>query len=103
MSSPLHALCKTAVTGGIRLIDSYTESVIDKAEFEPRIAGLKLRVSQLQDRHQAALEMAESERDLALVISRLEDFSAKVTASLDNLDRLGMQDTGHHSRRGTPD
>jgi hypothetical protein len=37
-----------------------------------------------------ALEMAESDRDLALVISRLEDFSAKVTTGLDNLDRLGM-------------
>ena len=83
----------TSLRRGIsRLIDSYTESVIDKAEFEPRIAGLKLRVSQLQDRHQAALEMAESERDLTLVISRLEDFSAKVTTGLDNLDQLGMQD-----------
>ena len=75
-----------------RLIDSYTEGVIDKGEFEPRIAGLKQRVSQLQERHQAALDAAETERDLALVISRLEDFSAKVTTGLDNLDRLGMQD-----------
>ena len=33
-----------------RLIDSYAEGVIDKAEFEPRIAGLKQRVSQLQER-----------------------------------------------------
>ena len=75
-----------------RLLDSYTEGVIDKAEFEPRIAGLKQRESQLQERHQAALDAAETERDLALVISRLEDFSAKVTTGLDNLDRLGMQD-----------
>jgi site-specific DNA recombinase len=75
-----------------RLIDSYTEGVIDKAEFEPRITGLKQRVSQLQERHQAALDAAKTERDLALVISRLEDFSAKVTTGLDNLDRLGMQD-----------
>ncbi len=49
-------------------------------------------MSQLQERHQAALDAAETERDLALVISRLEDFSAKVTTGLDNLDRLGMQD-----------
>jgi site-specific DNA recombinase len=83
----------TSLRRGIgRLIDSYTEGVIDKAEFEPRIAGLKQRVSQLQERHQAALDTAETERDLALVISRLEDFSAKVTTGLDNLDRLGMQD-----------
>ena len=73
-------------------IDSYSEAVIDKVEFEPRIAGLNRRVSQLEDRQQAALELANSERDLALVISCLEDFSAKVTTGLDNPDRLGMQD-----------
>ena len=54
--------------------------------------GLRQRLSQLQERHQAALEAAETERDLALVISRLEDFSAKVAKGLDNLDRIGMQD-----------
>jgi site-specific DNA recombinase len=83
----------TSLQRGIsRLIDSYTEGVIDKAEFEPRITGLKQRVSQLQERHQAAIDAAESERDLALVISRLEDFSAKVTTGLNNLDRSGMQE-----------
>jgi hypothetical protein len=83
----------TSLRRGIgRLIDSYTEGVIDKTDFEPRIAALKQRLSQLQQRHQAALEAAETERDLALVISRLEDFSAKVITGLDNLDRFGMQD-----------
>jgi len=83
----------TSLRRGIgRLIDSYAEGVIEKTEFEPRIAGLKQRMSRLQERHQAAREAAETERDLALVISRLEDFSAKVTTSLDNLDRFGMQD-----------
>ena len=83
----------TSLQRGIgRLIDSYAEGVIDKTEFEPRIAGLKQRMSQLQARHQAAREAAETERDLALVVSRLEDFSAKVTAGLDHLDQFGMQD-----------
>ena len=75
-----------------RLIDSYADAVIDKAEFEPRIAGLKQRLSQLQDRHRAAVEVAENERDLSLVISRLEDFSAKVTTGLDSLDPTGKQE-----------
>jgi site-specific DNA recombinase len=83
----------TAMRRGVgRLIDSYAEGVIDKAEFGPRIAGLKQRLSQLQERHQAALEAAEIERGLSLVISRLEDFSAKVATRLDDLDRAGMQD-----------
>jgi site-specific DNA recombinase len=75
-----------------RLIDSYAEGVIDKAEFEPRITGLKQRMSQLQERHQAALEAAEAERDLSLVVSRLEDFSAKVVQGLDALDEIGMRE-----------
>lgn len=74
-----------------RLIDSYAEGDINKAEFEPRIAGLKQRLSQLQERHRAAVEVAESERDLSLLISRLEDFAAKVTAGLACLDRTGMR------------
>ena len=83
----------TSLRRGIgRLIDSYAEGVIEKTEFEPRIAGLKQRMSQLQERHQAARDAAETEHDLALVISRLEDFSAKVNTSLNNLDRVGMQD-----------
>jgi len=59
LKSPDDGQCGAA---SVRLIDSYAEGVIDKAEFEPRIAGLKQRLSQLQERHQAALEAAEVER-----------------------------------------
>jgi site-specific DNA recombinase len=83
----------TTMRRGIgRLIDSYAEGLIDKAEFEPRIAGLKQRLSQLEERHRAALDAIEVERDLSLVISRLEDFSAKVATSLNGLDSVGMQE-----------
>jgi site-specific DNA recombinase len=83
---------KNLQRGISRLIDSYAEGIIDKAEFEPRITGLKQRMSQLKERHQAALDAAEAERNLALVISRLEDFSAKVTTGLNNLDLPGMHE-----------
>ena len=36
-----------------RLIDSHTDGVIDKTEFEPRVVGLRQRLSQLQERHRA--------------------------------------------------
>ena len=49
-------------------------------------------MSQLQERYQEARDAAEVERNLSLVISRLEDFSAKVTNGLDGLDRSGMRD-----------
>jgi site-specific DNA recombinase len=75
-----------------RLIDSYAAGVIDRPEFEPRVAGLKARVSRLQEQRQAATEAAAAERELTLVIGRLEDFAAKVRRGLDDLDWSGMRD-----------
>jgi site-specific DNA recombinase len=82
----------TALGRGIaRLIDCYAGGFIDKAEFEPRIAGLKQRRSQLQEQQRAVAEAADAERELSLVISRLEEFSAKVSRGLDQLDWHGMR------------
>jgi site-specific DNA recombinase len=78
-----------------RLIDGYAGGFIDKAQFEPRIAGLRLRLSQLQEQKQAAIEVANAERELSLVISRLEDFSANVSRGLDQLDWHGMRQIIH--------
>jgi site-specific DNA recombinase len=86
----------TTIQRGIdRLIDCYAAGFIEKAEFEPRIAGLKLRRSQLQEQQRAAVRAANSERELSLVISRLEDFSGKVSHGLDRLDWLGMREIIH--------
>ena len=70
-----------------RLIDSYAEGFIDKSEFEPRIAGMKQRLSQFQERHAVAVRTADSIRDIRLVVSRLEDFAARVADGLNELDR----------------
>ena len=83
----------TTIQRGIdRLIDCYAGGYIEKAEFEPRIAGLTLRRSQLEEQKRAAIKAANSERELSLVVSRLEDFSAKVSHGL---DRLGMREIIH--------
>ena len=84
----------TTIQRGIdRLIDCYAGGYIEKAEFEPRIAGLKLRRSQLEEQKRATIKAANSERELSLVVSRLEDFSAKVSHGLDRLEetRLAAQ------------
>lgn len=75
-----------------RLIDSYAEGVIEQAEFEPRIAGLKTRMAQLRLRRQMVAEAAEAERELTLVIGQLEDFAAKVGSGLDQLDGSGRRE-----------
>ena len=86
----------TTIQRGIdRLIDCYAGGYIEKAEFEPRIAGLKLRRSQLEEQKRAAIKAANSERELSLVVSRLEDFSAKVSHGLDRVDWLGMREIIH--------
>jgi site-specific DNA recombinase len=74
-----------------RLIDSYAEGVIERAEFEPRIAGLKARLAQLEQRRQMVAEAAGAERELTLIIGRLEEFAAKIGAGLDGLDWSGRQ------------
>ncbi len=75
-----------------RLIDSYAEGVIERTEFEPRIAGLRARLARLQEQWRTAVEAAEAERELMLVIGHLEDFAGKVGQGLDGLDWSGRRD-----------
>ena len=53
---------------------------------------MKQRLSQLKERHEASVRVVESERDLRLIVSRLEDFAEKVSEGLDQLDRAGRPD-----------
>ncbi len=73
-------------TGAGRLIDSYAEGVINKAEFEPRLAGLRRRIAELEAEVAALRDAAEQERSLQLVIGKLEIFATMVR------DRLGEAD-----------
>lgn len=75
--------------GSERLIDSYAEGFVEKGEFEPRITGMKQRMSQLRERFEAAVRTAERERDIRLVVSRLEDFAVKVSGQSPELLTAG--------------
>src|SRR6266853_1824081 len=70
-------------------------SSIDKAEFEPRITASKLHMSQLDQQRRIALDTASADRELSLVINRLEDFSAKVAKGIDRLDWMGKRTIIH--------
>lgn len=74
-----------------RLIDSYAEGVIEPDEFQPRITGLKARRARLEEQRRAAVKEAEAERELTLMIGRLEEFAARVRDGLDDLDWAGKQ------------
>lgn len=72
--------------GIARLIDSYTEGLIEKSEFEPRITRMKERVVALEAQVKHLKDEAMLHRELRLIVGRLEEFAQKVTLSLDQLD-----------------
>ena len=75
-----------------RLIDGYTEGIIDPDEFKPRLASLKERLTRLQSERETARIAQEAERSLQLVLGRIGDFAQRVHAGLDGLDWQGRRD-----------
>jgi site-specific DNA recombinase len=72
--------------GLARLIDSYTEGILTKDEFEPRLARLRQRISALEQQAQREREEAATTHDLQVLIGRLDEFAAKVRAGLADAD-----------------
>ena len=69
-----------------RLIDSYTEGLIEKPEFEPRMAELRRRTARLEAEAKAQQEADEQVRSLQLVIGKLDLFAAMVRDRLAGAD-----------------
>jgi len=68
--------------GIARLIDSYAEGMIDKAEFEPRLTRLRERIKQLEAQIRQIQDEAGLEHELQLILGRLETFASKVKEGL---------------------
>jgi len=75
-----------------RLIDSYTEGLIDKPEFEPRLAALRRRTARLEAEAKAQQEADEQVRSLHLVIGKLDLFAAMVHDRLAGADWATKRD-----------
>jgi len=69
-----------------RLIDSYTEGLIEKPEFEPRIAELRRRLARLEAEASEQQAAEEQVRSLQRVIGQLDLFATMVR------DRLATAD-----------
>jgi site-specific DNA recombinase len=75
-----------------RLIDSYAEGLIEKAEFEPRIAELRRRATRLES-EVSALQIAEEQAySLQLVIGKLDRFAELVRHRLETVDWVLQRD-----------
>ena len=72
--------------GLTRLIDSYSDGLINKAEFEPRITRMRERITQLEEHQQQLRDEAGLEQELRLILGRLEDFTSRVKEGLHAAD-----------------
>ncbi|MBI3907118.1 MAG: recombinase family protein [Pseudomonas fluorescens] len=72
--------------GKSRLIDSYAEGMIDKADFEPKVRQLKTRLEQIDHQIQESRRHKAGQSELFLVINRLEEFASAVHDQLDTID-----------------
>src|SRR3954470_8526559 len=69
-----------------RLIDSYAEGLIERREFEPRLAGFRQRIQGWEMQANAMRDEAAQRRTLLLIIGRLEEFYDRVQNSLATAD-----------------
>jgi site-specific DNA recombinase len=75
-----------------RVIDGYAEGLIEKPEFEPRIAELRSRAARLEAEAEALRAAEEQARSLQLVISKLGLFATMVRDRLEAADWSTMRD-----------
>jgi site-specific DNA recombinase len=71
--------------GLARLIDSYAEGLIDKQEFEPRVPRLRQRITHVEAQCQQLAEAETLQRELQLIVGRVEEFAAQVQQNLETL------------------
>jgi site-specific DNA recombinase len=69
-----------------RLIDGYTEGLIAKHEFEPRIAEMRRRIARLDAEVAELRHLEEQTRSLQLVIGKLSVFAEMVHDRLETAD-----------------
>ena len=82
----LVASIKRVKRGIARLIDAYEDGLVERAEFEPRIQRAKERLAKLDAQAKAEAEKESKERELRLVIGRLQEFGDRVKGGLDQAD-----------------
>lgn len=74
-----------------RLIDAWTEGLLKKEEFEPKIRATRARLDQLEVQIQSQQDLENSQAEMRLIIGSLEAFSQKV--------RHGLADAGFAAKR----
>src|SRR3954464_11574859 len=69
-----------------RLIDGYAEGLIDKADFEPRVAGLRQRIKSWDEQATTLRDEVAQRAALSLIVGRLQDFVRQVRDRMSAVD-----------------
>jgi site-specific DNA recombinase len=69
-----------------RLIDSYAEGLIDKAELAPRITGLRQRIQGWEEQAAVLRDEVAQRAALSLIVGRLEDLARQVRERVASVD-----------------
>jgi site-specific DNA recombinase len=78
--------------GIARLLDIYTDGLLKKDEFEPRLAALRERLEKLQCEREAVSEQETEQKDLELVVGRIQEFADRVNNGLQETDWTKRRD-----------
>jgi site-specific DNA recombinase len=65
-----------------RLIDAYSDGLVEKSEFEPRISAARERLTRLEGEYRQRAGEAARESELRLVIGQLEEFARRISEEL---------------------
>jgi site-specific DNA recombinase len=71
--------------GWAQLIESYAEGLMEKQEFEPGVTRLRQRMTHVEAQCPQRAEAETLQRELQLIIGRVEEFAAHVHHNLDTL------------------
>jgi site-specific DNA recombinase len=85
-AAPLAAQVHKLQRGCARLIDGYTDGLIEKADFESRMTHLRGRIQMLEQQMQQLGDLEQAERELRLLVGRFDLFAQQVRQGLDQAD-----------------
>ncbi len=72
--------------GSARLIDAYTDGLIEKEDFERRLGQLRDRLQHLEQDAQRLRDLEQEERELRLLLGRFDVFAQQVRDGLEQAD-----------------
>ncbi len=74
------------------MIDSYTEGYLEKPEFDSRVSRQRQRIAALDEQVRQLADAEALQRELRLLIGRLEDFADQVEEGLETADWLARRE-----------